>query len=212
MSSRNNPGLPSLLNLASDTYGTGFQRLNLLGGVNPKPSLLSMGLFGIPAKRKIFVSYHHGNDQEFKDQLVRFLSNSYQVIDRSLPDRIDSENPEYVIRTIRERYINGSSVTLILCGAETWARKYVDWETKATLDAGHGLVGVGLGSAARNSQGHVVVPGRYYDNCLSGYAIWSDWNTFTSSPQEARALIEQSIERSSTLIRNGRPLMQRNSG
>ena len=198
------------MNLSSNANSTGLEGLRLLGSVNPKPSLFGTGLLGIPAKRKIFVSYHHSNDQEFKDQLVRFLAETYQVIDRSLPEPIGSENTEYVIRRIREKYINGSSVTLILCGAETWKRKYVDWETKATLDAGHGLIGVRLGSAVQNNLGNIIVPGRYHDNYSSGYAIWTDWNTFTSSPEKARTLIEQSINKPASNIKNSRPLMSRN--
>ncbi len=210
MSKNNNPGLSSLLNLARDTNATGFQGFGLLSGIKPKPSLLNTGLFGASSKRKIFVSYHHENDQEYKNQLVRFLEDSYQVIDRSLTDPMDSDDTEYVMRRIRERYIKGSSVTIVLCGAETSKRKFVDWEIKATLDAGHGLVGVWLDSAPRGLLGSVLVPDRLHDNISSKYAAWVHWNAFVSSPLAARGHIEDSIVRSKNLIVNNRSMKSRN--
>jgi len=42
--------------------------------------------------------------------------------DKSLERRIDSEDADYLRRTIRENNISGSSLTIVLCGAETWKR------------------------------------------------------------------------------------------
>ena len=48
-------------------------------------------------------------------------------------DFIDSDNPEYVMSQIREKYIGDSSVTIVLIGTCTHSRRYVDWEIKASL-------------------------------------------------------------------------------
>ena len=102
-------------------------------------------LRGQPAKRSIFVSYHHGGDRNYYDAFLRLFAETYQVIeDNSVERKIDSDDSDYVIRKIREEFITGSSCTVVLCGADTPNRKFVDWEIKATLDKEHGLIGVNL--------------------------------------------------------------------
>jgi hypothetical protein len=38
-----------------------------------------------------------------------------------------------VRRRIREKYLSDSTVTIVLLGNCTWARKYIDWEISASL-------------------------------------------------------------------------------
>ena len=138
--------------------------------------LLGSLLYPTQIKRKVFVSYHHGNDQWFYNEFSRVFNDTYDVIsDNSLDRAIDSDNPDYVMRRIREKYITGSSCTIVLCGAETPNRKYVDWEIKATLDKEHGLIGINLPTSITSQYGGVIVPDRLHDNVQSGYAVWIDW-------------------------------------
>lgn len=148
-------------------------------------ALLGSGLrFQAAVKRKVFVSYHHGGDQAYYNAFSQAFHDTYDVItDNSLERQIDSDNVEYVMRRIRENYITGSSCTIVLVGRDTHARKYVDWEIKATLDASHGLIGVRLPTAPVTAQGTVTVPGRLHDNVQSGYALWVPWADITASPQ-----------------------------
>lgn len=79
-------------------------------------------------KRKVFVSYHHAEDQKYSDWLRDNLGEELELFtDRSLDGPIRSYEAEYVNRRIREDYILGSSITIVLCGPETYKRKYVDW-------------------------------------------------------------------------------------
>jgi hypothetical protein len=113
----------------------------------PQPgSLKSLAtLLGIPEKRKVFISYHHHGDQAYKEALVAQYCDSYDLLeDNSLGRMIDTDDLEYVEREIREDYIKGSSVTILLCGARTWERKFVDWEIYATLLKKAGLIGLQL--------------------------------------------------------------------
>ena len=75
------------------------------------------------------------------------------------------------MRRIREGYITGTSCTLVLCGKETASRKYVDWEIKATLDAGHSLIGIALEPPGSN----YLKPDRLFDNLMTRYAGLVDW-------------------------------------
>ncbi len=96
-------------------------------------------------KRKVFISYHHGCDQAYYDAFSKAFCDTYDVIsDNSLEREIDSDDVEYVIQRIRNDYVTGSSCTIVLVGKDTWGRKYVDWEIKATLEKEHGLIGVVL--------------------------------------------------------------------
>ena len=69
-----------------------------------------------------------------------------------------SSSAEYVIRWIREGFITGPSCKVVLCGALTPQRKFVDWEIKATLDKDHGLIGINLPTNPRLLNGNSELP------------------------------------------------------
>lgn len=164
-----------------------------------------------PVLRKIFVSYHHGNDQIYYDRFSAVFAGHYRVIrDNSLDREIDSDDPDYVIRRIRERYITGTSCTIVLCGPQTRWRKYVDWEIRATLDKGHGLIGIELPNNPRDAQGRVHKPDRLQDNIDTGYAVWINWLDLAGGPNSLRQHLEFANTRPSSLRQNQRPLRCRN--
>lgn len=169
-------------------------------------SLFGSGLrIQAAVKRKVFVSYHHGGDQPYYNAFSTAFHDNYDIItDNSLEREIDSDNVEYVMRRIRENYIAGSSCTIVLVGKDTHARKYVDWEIKATLDAGHGLIGVRLPSAPVSAQNTVTVPGRLHDNINSSYAVWVSWAGITANAQACQRLIEAANAKDRRLIDNAR--------
>ena len=172
---------------------------------------MANGLFGslnIPIKRQIFVSYHHGNDQWYYDEFSRIFGGTYDVVkDNSLDRAIDSDDSDYVMRRIRENYITGTSCTLVLCGAQTQQRKYVDWEIKATLDKSHGLIGINLPSSMAIGNG-IRVPDRFNDNYHSGYAVWVQWHELTSG--SLTQAIERANSKPTNLINNSRQMRSRN--
>lgn len=175
-------------------------------------SLFGAGLrIQAAVKRKVFVSYHHGGDQAYYNAFSNAFHDTYDVItDNSLEREIDSDDVEYVMRRIRENYITGSSCTIVLVGKDTHARKYVDWEIKATLDASHGLIGVRLPTAPVSPQNTVTVPGRLHDNIQSGYALWVSWADITASAQACQRYIEAANARDKRLIANTRARRLRN--
>lgn len=177
---------------------------------------LSQSLFGslsIP-KRKVFVSYHHANDQPYYNAFSNHFSKTFDIIqDNSLDRNIDSVNTEYVMRRIREEYLTGTSCTILLCGAETQNRKYVDWEISATLDKKHALIGVKLPTAKISGEGKVIVPDRFAANYYNGYAIWVTWENLFNSGHELSYYINDAVQHSQKnvgLIDNSTPLMVRN--
>lgn len=182
----------------------------LLGNYMPP-----FGLYN-PPKRKIFISYHHKGDQNYCDWLRDNLSDELEVFtDRSLNEPVRSDDAEYVNRKIREDFINGSSITIVLCGAETYKRKYVDWEIYSTLYYEHALLGIGLPTALRGDQGGIIVSNRLHANIQSGYAHWVTWdaNNWLYNKAAFVSLLETAIVKSKnkTLIKNSELKMSRNA-
>ena len=184
---------------------------DLLGGIPPtKPAGALSGLLAKPVKPKIFVSYHHKNDQWWYDQFSKLFAGSYDLFtDTSIGRRIDSDDPLYQSRKIREDHISGSSITVVLIGAETWERKHVDWEIYATLAKKHALLGIALPTCAKTPKGEVIVPGRLYDNLVSGFAKWIHWANDATAVSNAITNARQ-LAKAPALIVNSRPQLGRN--
>ena len=162
-------------------------------------------------RRRVFVSYHHGGDVAYYNEFSRVFSETYEAVQDSSVDRtIDSDNAEYVIRKIREDYITGTSCTIVLCGAQTPWRKFVDWEIKATLDRQHGLIGVNLPTNPLTGNNKYTVPDRLHDNIQPGYAIWTQWRDIVAGTDYLPQQIELANTRPASSIDNSRPLRQRN--
>jgi hypothetical protein len=71
----------------------------------------------VPTKRGVFVSYHHDGDQTYYDTFSETFNDTYEIIrDNSVDRKIDSEDPEYVMRRIREEYSQGHPARLYCVG------------------------------------------------------------------------------------------------
>lgn len=164
----------------------------------------------LKVKPKVFVSYHHKLDQSYYDRLVEAMTGTYSLIhDNSLDRMIDSDNVEYVMRQIREEYITGTSCTIVLCGLNTWCRKYVDWEILATLQKSHALVGLRLPTLEIVNDG-CAKPARLQDNIDSGYAVWGQYHEVVADPASLAGLVHIARGRSKSLIENSRDRRIRN--
>ena len=175
-------------------------------------SYTTQGLFGgtnRTPKRKVFISYHHGGDQAYYDKFVQTFAGIYEIFsDKSLERAYNSDNTDYVRWSIAQNDITGSSCTIVLCGAKTHERKYVDWEIKYTLDKMHGLIGIWLPSLPLLANNGTQKPDRLQDNIDSAYARWMAWSSLT--PDALRAAIEVAVTANASLIQNQRAMRQRN--
>ncbi|QPR34460.1 TIR domain-containing protein [Delftia acidovorans] len=179
---------------------------------------MNYGIFGGASRpqalvrHKIFVSYHHKGDQDYYDSFTKAFHDTYNVVyDNSLERSIDSDNVDYVMRRIRENHITGTSCTIILVGAESPTRKYIDWEISATLEKKHALIGVQLPTARLTPDNQrVFVPGRLFDNVKSGFALWLTWGQITANTTKLGEYIAEAKSRSASKIDNTRPRRLRN--
>ena len=75
---------------------------------------------------KVFVSYHHALDEDYKEFFELSFGNAFGAIfPGSVNDGdIDPDLPTDTIRQkIRDQHLRDTSVTVVLIGAETWQRK-----------------------------------------------------------------------------------------
>jgi len=84
---------------------------------------------------KVFITYHHKNDQDYKIRLLRIGYEHRIFIDKSvhvgdIPDHLDDRA---IRRHIRDEYLRDSTVTVLLVGTETKGRKHVDWEVYSSM-------------------------------------------------------------------------------
>ena len=86
-------------------------------------------------KHKVFVSYHHGKDQYYKDNLVKLAEENNIFIDMSVDtgDISNKLSDKAIRKKIRDEYLKDSTVTIVLIGAETKSRKHVDWEIYSSM-------------------------------------------------------------------------------
>ena len=90
---------------------------------------------------KIFISYHHENDQFYKGELSRlndrykFLYGTPIFIDMSVDTGGISEDlsDETIREKIRDEYLKNSTVTILFVGTETKHRKHIDWELYSSM-------------------------------------------------------------------------------
>ena len=87
---------------------------------------------------KVFISYHHSNDQLYKEALVNFGKKHSIFVDRSvdMDDISDEWTDQQIRREIRDKYLRDSTVTVVLVGTETRYRKHVDWEIHLSMYGG----------------------------------------------------------------------------
>ena len=165
-------------------------------------------------RHKCFISYHQDDENEVKKFIDEFSGVFIPKVLGALniDDLIDSTDTDYVMRRIRELYLTDSTITIVMIGKCTWARRYVDWEVASSLrndpiNRRSGLMAITLKSVASSKK----LQYRVADNVkadISGYARW--WKYPTSSA-ELRNNIEIALaSRETKTPDNTRALFQYN--
>ena len=154
-------------------------------------------------KHRCFVSYHEANSVAVKNFIEEFsdvfTAKTVGVTDQD--DFINSNDRDYVMRRIREKYLSTTTVTIVLIGECTKARKYVDWEIASTLrnDPVNGRSGL-LGINMKSLGSRAMAPPRLADNYDSkdntgSYALY---RTYPGTAHELRSAIQSAFDRRKT--------------
>lgn len=157
---------------------------------------------------KIFVSYHHANDQAKADYLRTEYDENNTLLDRSLDEAYEYMTDDGILEAIRTEHLKDSTVTIVLIGSETANRKWVDWEIYASLRpygerSRNGLLGIYLPTAEK-------APARLQDNIDSGYAVTMKWENIS---WQLDSKIDEAYNNRGkyNLVRNSRKRRERNS-
>lgn len=170
-------------------------------------------------RHKCFVSYHVDDLAEVEGFLndfgTEFIARSVGVTVED--DFVDSTDEDYIKRRIRELYLADSTVTIVLLGTCTWARKFVDWEISSSLrdDANNrrnGLLVYPLPS--RNNT--ATLPERVADNWTSGDEVgsYARYLSYPTTLSQVRSHIESAFGDRTTkghLVKNSRALRVANA-
>jgi hypothetical protein len=146
-------------------------------------------------RHKVFISYHHANDERYRDQFEHsFTKISDILVSKAVQDGDIGPDlkTETIRQKIRDEYLRDSTVTVVLIGAETWKRKHVDWEIASSIRSTEynprsGLLGIFLPTHADYERGKYnpyIIPPRLYKNVECGYADLYYWNGNPSIVQE----------------------------
>jgi hypothetical protein len=86
-------------------------------------------------KHKVFISYHHANDEAYKKALLELNRRFALFLDGSVDTGdIDDDLEDDTIREIiRDDYLQDATVTIVLVGSETKYRKHIDWEIYSSM-------------------------------------------------------------------------------
>ncbi|MBP3221863.1 MAG: TIR domain-containing protein [Neisseriaceae bacterium] len=142
-----------------------------------------------PQRHKVFVSYHHANDQQWRDKFENLFAYHHDImVSKSVQigDIPENTPTDRIRQIIRNNYLRDSTVTVVLIGTETWKRKHVDWEIGSSIrhtqyNSRSGLLGILLPSypfpnGDRTKYDPHTIPPRLYDNIQRGFAKIYKWS------------------------------------
>ena len=177
---------------------------------------------------KVFIAYHHKEDQEYKNRLIRALAS--KSVDKSVREGDIQEQGlplDEIRRIIRDEHIADATVTIVLIGRCAWQRKHVDWEISASLidtrnNPRCGLLGIilpthpdyGKNPDGRDGRNHRLIPPRLFDN-IGGpdpFAAIYDWPLNGGLSREILPKIHEAFRRRNRQPDpdNSRPMFKRN--
>jgi hypothetical protein len=162
------------------------------------------------AKRKLFVGYDHQADPSSYEELLRLFSSLYEMPrDNALERELDTDDGEAYVRYLSDAMAECGCL-LVLCGAFTHTRKFVDWEIKAALDKRLGVLGVILPTNPSDAAGKPILPERLQKNFDGGYAVICRWEELAQDKSDLSPRIDYAVNRPHNLIDNSLPLRARN--
>lgn len=168
-------------------------------------------------RHKCFVSYHAADGDEvaqfIQDFGTEFIAKTIGVTDDD--PFINSDDDDYIKSQISGKYMADTSVTILLVGACTAKRRFVDWEIAATLrnspkNRRSGLVAWNLPSVGKTN----YAPARLDDNWSSDEPSYASYYVPPTSKSSVRSAIDAAFQARTNLghlVDNSRVLRRKNS-
>lgn len=106
---------------------------------------MTNGWYSAKTKKRVFLSFASEDLDHVRG--LRLLNDNpdfdLEFYDESIKDAIDSENAEYIKRTIKEQ-IKRSSVTVCLISETTHNSDWVDWELETSEEEGNKIIAMAV--------------------------------------------------------------------
>ena len=158
------------------------------------------------SRHRVFVSYYHNDDQYHRNLFEGMFSDYHDIMvseSVEIGDIDDTRHSTDQIRQIiRDKYLRKSTVTVVLVGAHTWQRKFVDWEIGSSIrqtqyNSRSGLLGILLPTYPRrfadmSKYNRYTIPPRLYDNIDCGFAKIYNWS---DDPDTVQSWIHEVFKR-----------------
>ena len=88
-------------------------------------------------RHRVFVSYYHKDDQDYRELFEGMFSDYHDIMVSESVEIGDIDDTrlstDRIRQIIRDKYLRKSTVTVVLVGECTWQRKFVDWEIGSSL-------------------------------------------------------------------------------
>lgn len=170
-----------------------------------------------PTRNRCFISYHVADSDEVAEFVDAFGD---AFIPRVIgvtedDDFIGSDVTDYIMNRIRDKYLADSTVTVVMVGKCTWARRFVDWEVYSSLRRDRlnrlsGLIAITLPSVSRAGK---QLPPRVDDN-VDGDKLYGRWWKYPETKAQLRRYIDTAFAARTSrdhLIDNSRARKKNNS-
>jgi len=128
--------------------------------------------------RKVFFSFHYDdvtrvNVVRNSDQITRRYTKAARFHDKSLWEKVKKQGPLAIKRMINGG-LDGSSVTCVLIGSQTWQRPWVRYEIIKSIARGNGILGVRIHDVGFKPAQPTKAPAGLFgksppSNALAGY-------------------------------------------
>lgn len=170
-------------------------------------------------RHKVFVSYYHSDDQDYRELFEDMFADYYDIIVSRSVDLGDINpylNTETIRQKIRDEYLRDSTVTVVLVGARTWQRKFVDWGIGSSIrytryNSRSGLLGILLPNYPgyiTNTYNPYTIPPRLHKNIVCDFATIHRWS---DDPDQVQSWIHEAfLQRDRILPDNSYPSFKQN--
>lgn len=161
-------------------------------------------------RHRVFVSYYHCEDQGYRELFENLFVDIHDIMVSESVEMGDIDpnlSTERVRQIIRDEYLRDSTVTVVLVGAHTWQRKFVDWEIGSSIrdtknNPRSGLLGILLPTYPRppdkpNNYYIHTIPPRLHDNIKCGFAKIYNWS---DNPIEVQNWIHDAFKRRTEIL------------
>lgn len=161
-------------------------------------------------RHRVFVSYYHVEDQNYRERFEILFADIHDIMvseSVEIGDIDPTLSTERVRQIIRDQYLRDSTVTVVLVGAHTWQRKFVDWEIGSSIrdtrnSSRSGLLGILLPTYPRppnNPNNYYIhtIPPRLHDNIQCGFATIHNWS---NNPTEVQGWIHDAFKQRTEIL------------